>query len=122
MAAKQTAVSAVPGRRWDSLQSDQFGLLQSAERLDHALKFVLGGAVAAVGVGVAALQQLGVAAADQRAVGGGVKVEICQRVALQPAQLFVERGPVGGSLLLLIAAEDAKRVAEEALRSLRGRL
>src|SRR5580698_5566455 len=114
MAAKQTAVSAAPRRRWDSLQSDQFGLLQGAERLDHALKFVFGGAIAAIGVRVAALQQLGVAAADQGPVGRGVEVEIGQRVALEAAELLVERGLVGGRLLLLIAAEDAEGVAEKA--------
>ena len=38
------------------------GLAQRPEGLDHALQLVLGGAVAAVGVRVAALHQLGVAA------------------------------------------------------------
>ena len=55
-------------------------LLQSLVRLDDALELVLGGAVAAVGVGVAAFDEFGVAGADHGRLGVVLQVEVRQRV------------------------------------------
>src|SRR5581483_1591464 len=124
MTWKQTAVSMALRRPLAAPRNpsrlDELRLPQRPERLDHAGQLVLGRAVAAVGVRVAALQQLGVALADRRRVRRRVQIEIGQRVALQPPELLVVRGLLGlGPGLLL--AEKAECVPKEAARRLGGR-
>src|SRR5215831_2503960 len=76
------------------------------------MQLVLGRAVAAVGVRVAALEQLSVARTDLGLAGRIVQVEVSQGVALEPAQPPVRLAGLLGSAPG--GAEDAERVGEPA--------
>ena len=75
----------------------QLGLAQGAEGLDHPLQLVLGRAVAAVGVRVAALDQLDIAGPDRLRLGAGVQVEVGQGAALDLADLALLRRLFGAA-------------------------
>src|SRR5690606_24178789 len=77
--------------------------------LDYALQLGLRRAVAAVGVGVEALHQLGVAGADLGPGGVVVEVELGQRVAFDLAEPAGGLGPSLG--LRAAAAEQVERIA-----------
>src|SRR5688572_5621633 len=67
--------------------SGQPRLAEGLVGADHPLELVLRRAVAAIGVRVAAFDQLGIAGANRRGLGVLAEIEVGQCVALQPAEV-----------------------------------